>query len=126
VRRAMVVIAVAAMLLGACSSTASSSSSSTVPAGNTGGGGGAGSALALTAKDFSFSPSALTAKAGTVQVTVTNDGTVTHSFTLDDGSVSKVVPAGTTATVTLNLTDSVSFHCQFHPSQMTGTITVSG
>jgi plastocyanin len=123
VRRGMVVIAVASMLLGACSSSASSS---TAPAGNTGGSGGGGTALALTAKDFAFSPTALTAKAGTVTVTVTNEGAVTHSFTLDDGSVSKDIPAGTSATVTLNLTDSVSFHCHFHPSQMTGTITISG
>jgi plastocyanin len=119
----MVMIAVASMLLGACSSSASSS---TAPAGNTGGGGGGGTALALTAKDFAFSPTALTAKAGAVTVTVTNDGSVTHSFTLDDESVSKDIPAGTTATVTLNLTGTVSFHCHFHPSQMTGTITISG
>jgi plastocyanin len=125
VRRGLVVVAVASMLLGACSS---SSSSSSVPASTTGGGGGggAGTALSLTAKDFAFSPTALTAKAGTVTVNVTNEGTVTHSFTLDDGSVSKDIPAGTSATVTLNLTQTVSFHCQFHPSQMTGTITVSG
>jgi plastocyanin len=114
----MVVIAVASMLLGACSSSASSSA----PAG----GGGAGTPLALTAKDFAFSPTALTAKAGAVTVTVTNEGSVTHNFSLDDGSVSKDVPAGTTATVTFNVTGTVSFHCQFHPSQMTGTITVSG
>ncbi|MEP7059184.1 MAG: cupredoxin domain-containing protein [Actinomycetota bacterium] len=117
----MVLIAVASMLLGACSS--SSSSSTPAPAGTEGG--GAGSTLALTAKDFAFSPTALTANAGSVTVTVTNDATRTHSFTLDDDSVTKDIPAGTSQEVVLDLTGTVSFHCRFH-SQMVGTITVSG
>ena len=76
--------------------------------------------------DFAFSPTALTAPAGTVKVTITNTGAVLHSFTLADGSVSQDIPPGTSQTVTLNLTGSVSFHCKYHPTQMMGTITVGG
>jgi len=76
--------------------------------------------------DFAFTPTALTANAGTVKVTITNTGAVLHSFTLDDGSVSQDIPPGTSKTVTLNLTGSVSFHCKYHPTQMMGTITVGG
>jgi Copper binding proteins, plastocyanin/azurin family. len=97
----------------------------TPPASNAGAG-GSGNTLALTAQDFAFSPTALTAKAGTVEVTITNSGSHLHSFTLDDGSVSQDIPPGTTQTVSLNLTGSVAFHCQYHPTQMMGTITVGG
>ena len=113
--------AAAVVLLAACSS---SSSTTPTPAGT--GGGGSGTSLSLTAKDFSFTPTVLTAGAGTVTVSITNDGAALHSFTLDDGSVSKDIPPGTTQTVTLNLTGSVSFHCQYHPTQMMGTITIGG
>ena len=123
-RRSLTLVAVGALFLGACSS--SSPSPTVTPPGSTGGGGGSGATLSLTAKDFSFTPTALTASAGTVTVSITNDGAALHSFTLDDGSVSKDVPPGTTQTVTLNLTGSVAFHCQYHPTQMMGTITVGG
>ena len=123
-RRSLTLVAVGALFLGACSS--SSSSPTVTPPGSTGGGGGSGSTLSLTAMDFAYSPTALTAKAGTVDVTITNSGSHLHSFTLDDGSVSQDIAPGTTQTVTLNLTGSVAFHCQYHPTQMMGSITVGG
>ena len=119
--RRSLILAAAALLLAACSS-----SSSTVPTPAGSSGGGSGATLSITAKDFAFSPTALTADAGTVNVTITNDGSALHSFTLDDGSVSQDIPPGTSKTVTLNLTGSVAFHCQYHPTQMMGTITVGG
>lgn len=115
-------MAAGALVLAGCSSTASSSV--TLPPSPSGGG---GTTLALTAKDFAFSPTELSvAKAGTVTVVVTNDGPAVHSFTLDDGSVSQDVQPGTSETVTLQLSGPVSFHCHFHPTQMTGTISVAG
>lgn len=122
-RRSLILAAVGALFLAACSSSASSS---TVPTSAGTGGGGAGSTLSLTARDFTYTPTTLTANAGTVQVTITNDGSVLHSFTLDDGSVSQDIPPGTSKTVTLDLAGSIAFHCQYHPTQMTGTITVGG
>jgi len=89
-----------------------------------GGGGGGGGGLTLTIKDFAFQPDTLSAPGGQqAAVTITNEDSVTHSFTLDDGGVSKDVPAGQTVEVTVPFPASgtAGFHCKFHPS-MTGTL----
>ena len=57
-------------------------------------------------------------------IQVTNDDDVEHSFTLDDDSVSQDVEGGETQTVTLNLSEGIGWHCEYHP-EMTGTVTVS-
>jgi plastocyanin len=56
---------------------------------------------------------------------VTNNDTTTHSFTLDDGSVSKDIPAGQTVQVKVTFPQSgtLGWHCRFHPT-MTGTLKV--
>ena len=87
-----------------------------------GGGGGGGGGLTLTIKDFAFQPDTLSAPGGQqATVTITNEDSVTHSFTLDDGGVSRDVPAGQTVEVTVPFPGSgtAGFHCKFHPS-MTG------
>ena len=89
-----------------------------------GGGGGGGGGLTLTIKDFTFQPDTLSAPGGQqATVTITNEDSVTHSFTLDDGGVSRDVPAGQTVGVTVPFPASgtAGFHCKFHPS-MTGTL----
>jgi plastocyanin len=95
--------------------------------GSTGGAAGGGaSAQTISIKDFAFHPNAITGAAGTtLSITITNNDSPTHSFTLDDNSVSKDIPPGQTETVAVPLPDSgtVSWHCRFH-STMTGTITV--
>ena len=50
-----------------------------------------------------------------VTIEVTNDDDVEHSFTLDDDSVSQDVEGGETQTVTLNLTEEIGWHCEYHP-----------
>jgi plastocyanin len=62
--------------------------------------------------------------AGKVTVTITNNDSTTHTFTLDDGSSDTELPAGDSETVQLDLTDTVGFHCKIHPS-MTGTLNVA-
>jgi len=62
--------------------------------------------------------------AGTTTITVTNDDSVTHTFTLDDGSVSQPVPAGQTVTVTIDVSKTIGWHCSIHPT-MKGTLTVA-
>jgi plastocyanin len=57
-------------------------------------------------------------------VTVTNEDSATHTFTLDDGSVDETVEQGATVTVTVDVSASTGFHCNIHP-QMTGQIEVS-
>ena len=90
-------------------------------------GGGAGAAvdLTITAEDFQFVPATIDVAAGETTIEITNTGAVEHSFTLDDDSVGQDVEAGESATVTVDLTESIGFHCDYHPTQMTGTIEVS-
>jgi plastocyanin len=97
--------------------------------GGGGGGGGAGGGdggggLTITIKDLAFHPDTLSAPGGQqATLTITNEDSVTHSFTLDDGAVSRDVPAGQTVEVTVPFPASATagFHCKFHPS-MTGTL----
>jgi plastocyanin len=96
-------------------------SSSDDNGGSDGGGGGP----SITAKDFQFDPSTLSVSSGETTITIHNEGSVEHSFTLDDDSASVDIEPGETQTVTVNVTDDAGFHCEYHPDQMTGTLTVS-
>jgi plastocyanin len=103
------------LLLAACGSSNSDG-------GGGGGGGGGGAGLTITVKGFAFHPNTLSAPDGQQStVTITNEDSVTHSFTLDDGGVSRDVPAGQTVQVTVPFPASgtAGFHCRFH-SSMTG------
>jgi plastocyanin len=103
------------LLLAACGSSSSDGG---------GGGGGGGGGLTLSIKDFAFHPKTLSAPGGQQStVTITNEDGVTHSFTLDDGGVSRDVPAGQTVQVTVPFPASgtAGFHCKFHAS-MIGTL----
>jgi plastocyanin len=87
--------------------------------GDTGGGG-----PTVTAKDFQFDPTTVSVSSGETTITVQNEGAVEHSFTLDDDSATVDVEPGETQTVTVNVTADAGFHCEYHPDQMTGTLTV--
>lgn len=89
-----------------------------------GGGGGGGGGPTLSIKGFAFHPDTLTSGGGQqATVSITNEDSVTHNFTLDDGGVSRDVPAGQTVEVTVPFPASATagFHCRFH-SSMTGTL----
>jgi plastocyanin len=133
-RRTTVKLLVAVMALGlvaaACSSNDSGSGASGGSGGNAGsgasGGGGGSGTQAISIKDFAFHPADITGTAGaTLTITVTNNDSTTHSFTLDDNSVSQDIAPGKTETVEVPLPDSgtLGWHCHFHPT-MIGTITV--
>ncbi|HEY6568001.1 MAG TPA: cupredoxin domain-containing protein [Actinomycetota bacterium] len=118
---AIVVVLAFASIASACSSDDGGDT--------TDGGGGAtpadtSGALSITAEDFRFSPSSLTVPSGESSITVTNEGSVEHSFTLDDDSVSEDIEPGDSVTVTVDLTADAGFHCEYHPDQMTGTLSV--
>lgn len=133
VSRLAVTMCSAALLLAACGSGGGSGSAggsgygggSGVAGGSTGGAGGTDQTI--TIKNFAFDPSTLTLPSGKdVTIEVTNDDQgVEHSFTLNDDSVSQDVEGGETKTVTLNLTQGIGWHCEYHPQTMKGTITVS-
>ncbi|HET7869976.1 MAG TPA: cupredoxin domain-containing protein [Actinomycetota bacterium] len=111
------------LLLAACGSSSSDGGDGGGGGGGAGGGDGA-AGLTITIKDLAFHPNTLSAPGGQQStVTITNEDSVTHSFTLDDGAVSRDVPAGQTVEVTVPFPASATagFHCKFHPS-MTGTL----
>jgi plastocyanin len=123
-------ILAAGLVLAACSSTGGGSSGAygggSSPTGSSSSPAGGGSSQVLTISGFAFHPDTLTASAGEkVTIAITNKDSTTHSFTLDNGSVSKDIPPGQTVdvTVTWPLSGSLGFHCRFHPS-MTGTLKV--
>jgi len=96
-------------------------------AGDGGGGGGGGGANTITIEGFAFQPDRLAAAPGEqVMLTITNNDSAAHSFTLDDGGVSKDVQGGQTIEVTVPFptSGSAGFHCRFHPN-MTGTLEVA-
>jgi plastocyanin len=85
--------------------------------------GSSGGGTTITIAGFAFDPDTITVT-GPTEVTVTNDDSTTHTFTLDDGSVDQTVEPGATETVTVDVSASTGFHCNIHP-QMTGQIEVS-
>jgi len=104
----------------ACSSSSSSSSSSTATSPAAGGG---GNTATITVANFAFDPSSVDVSSGKVTLTVTNNDSTEHTFTLDDGSSNTPLPAGQTQTISLNLAQTVGWHCTIHPT-MTGTLNV--
>jgi plastocyanin len=78
---------------------------------------GAATELALELDDTYFGPTYITAKASTkITVTLTNEGKLPHTFTIDGTDVDTEVAPGKTATVqvTLPADGTVPFYCRFH------------
>jgi plastocyanin len=85
--------------------------------------GSGGGETTITIAGFVFDPDTITVS-GPTEVTVTNNDSATHTFTLDDGSVDETIEPGATKTVTVDVSASTGFHCNIHP-QMTGQIEVA-
>jgi plastocyanin len=117
------VVAFAGVVLAGCGGNSNKKDSSPTT------GAGSGTTLSLVATDFKFDKTTLTATAGdTVTFTVKNDAASTeHNLTLEDLKVNKDVKAGKSASQTVKdlKAGTYQYHCEYHPSQMTGTLTVS-
>ena len=75
-------------------------------------------------KGFAFSPEQIELEKGE-ELTVTNDDSTEHTFTLDDGSFdSGHIKPGSKVTHTFDKAGSYSYHCEIH-STMKGTVKVS-
>ena len=90
------------------------------------GGGGGGGTVTLTAADFAFQPSELSAGVGDT-IEFSNEDDTTHNFTAEEAALDEDVDAGDT--VTIDLADveagTYDFVCSFHPDTMTGTLEVA-
>jgi plastocyanin len=104
-----------------------------------GGDGGGGGNLAVSMGDNFFEPKEFTVGAGeTVTFDISNDGTAIHNMRVDGGdgtlnndddtvSDPELFTPGATGTLTWTAPDqagTIDFRCDFHPTDMTGTITV--
>ena len=87
------------------------------------GGGGASDGTTITIRDFAFDPATLQVS-GQATLTVTNEDSTAHTFTLDDGSVDQDLAPGDSAEVTVEVSETTGFHCEIHPN-MTGTLEVA-
>ena len=118
---------VLSLVVAACSSDDNGGGTTATTGGATGStaatGGGGGGGTTITIAGFAFDPDTITVS-GPTEVTVTNEDSATHTFTLDDGSVDETVEPGATVTVTVDVSAATGFHCNIHP-QMTGQIEVS-
>jgi len=113
----------ATLVLGACSSDPDGGDSGTPETELEVGDLAPGSA-AINIVDLTFEPTTITVAAGSTDIAITNADAVDHTFTLDDDTVDAAVSAGQNITVTVDLADSVGFHCELHRS-MTGTLQVA-
>jgi len=125
-RSGVLFVVVAALGIAACGSSGSyggSGATATTAGGGavTTAGGAAAGAGGATIANFSFSSSG-TLTAGTA-FTVTNNDSVTHTFTNPDGAFDVKVPGGGTAQVTVATAGTYTVVCKIH-SQMKGSITV--
>ena len=120
---------VLSLVVAACSSDDNGGGGTTGTTGTTGGATGAtetgsgGGGTTITIAGFAFDPDTITVS-GPTEVTITNNDSATHTFTLDDGSVDETIEPGATETVTVDVSASTGFHCNIHP-QMTGQIEVA-
>jgi plastocyanin len=140
-RLAIAAVIVLATLAAACSSSSSStiagttSTSASTAAGSSSNSSGAVSDVSarstfdISAQSFFFSPTELDGAADqTLKLTVTNDGTVAHTFTIDSEQVDITLQPGQSqqVSVTFPQSGSVEFYCRFHVSSgMKGTLQVA-
>lgn len=87
--------------------------------------GGSGT-VKLEADDFYFKPTDVKLDAGkATTLEVENEGKVEHNLTIEGLKVDKDLEAGKTTKISLtSKAGTYTFHCEYHPSQMKGTITV--
>ena len=134
-RWATVAVLAAGLVLGACgggggSDKAKSSSDTRPEANKTALETPTGPAVQVSAKEFAFTPSTLTMKAGEpTDVVLKNDGSIEHDFSVPDAGFKLAVAAGDTGDLLLKIAKpgTYQFHCSVPGHEgagMKGTITV--
>ena len=90
----------------------------------------AGPTVNLTVQGFAFHPACFVAKLDGQKLSITNQDSTTHTFTVDGTPVNLSVPAGHTVTTSGSASVSLTagehpFHCSIHTT-MTGTFFLIG
>ena len=95
-----------------------------VPAG--GEGNGAGESVALTAANFAFEPSSLSAAAGST-IELSNEDDAKHNFTSEEAGLDEDVDAASSVSISLADVEpgSYDFFCEYHRDSMIGTLEVT-
>jgi Cupredoxin-like domain len=115
------------LLLAACSSSGDNATTTPKASQTTSASGAQPQAITVTAVDFSLSPVTITASAGQViNVSFKNNGSTQHSFTVGTADVALAAGGASSSGSFTAFAQTVEFHCKFHPTQMKGTITISG
>lgn len=115
----MAALLVLALVITACSDSSGEPAATTAETG-----GDAGSALEITIENFAFSGAETAAVGDTV--TITNEDSVGHTWTAEEGEFdSGTIAEGETFEFTFDETGEFDYFCAIHP-QMEGTITVEG
>ena len=87
---------------------------------------GAAATVKVSIKNFAFSPEPVTAKVGDV-IGWTNNDSAGHTASLDDGTcTTDTIASGTTQALVFSAPGTYPYHCNIHPTQMKGTITITG
>ena len=104
-------------LVTACGSSSKKSASSSKAA----------TKVELEADNFYFKPTTISLKAGNDTIEVKNDSSSTkHNLTVEGLKVDHDLAPGSTSNVSVDAKPGTyKFHCEYHPTQMHGTITVT-
>ena len=126
VRRTLIALALAAVVGASCGGGDDDEGGS-AGGGGGGAGGAGGETVALTAADFAFEPSELSAGVGD-SIEFTNEDDTAHNFTAEEAGLDEDVDAGATGTIDLGQVEpgTYDFVCSFHPDTMTGTLEITG
>ena len=111
--RALVVLVALVVGAAACGGSSKGHTAATSPGGGTTIPAASGD-QSITIKNFAFTPTPISAKAG-LAITITNDDTTDHTVTDGQGSfdTGHIAP-GTKKTLTITTPGSYSYHCNIH------------
>lgn len=108
----------------AAPSSGASSAAACAPA--AAGAAGAAPKVAVSIKNFAFSPDPVTAKVGDA-IGWTNSDSAGHTASLDDGTcATDTIATGQTQALVFSAPGTYTYHCAIHPTRMKGTITITG
>ncbi len=84
--------------------------------------------ITVQAIDVAFDKTSISAEAGSaIEIDFSNEGLLSHTFTVDEIEVDLVLARGESGTLQFTFPDeSFEFYCRFHPTQMRGTLEPGG